>query len=419
MKCGPFTLFHLIVVVLFGSSVWAQTGGRKADGPRSDVKRELPIPSGKYSVGRQAFDLTDNTHPHSLSLISGGHRELMVYIWYPARQSSSKSGSEYFPFAADIDKDPKYKEAALDIFGASWPMIVDGSVHAHAVTDARPVVGEQFPVVLFFPGYSSTTFSYTAQIENLVSYGYVVVAVEDTNGSGMVRFSGGRIGLLQSAPPSPAHSTDPMQAMIASAQQGTQTGAEHASYVLDTLKKITRLSKIMNFSRVGVVGHSAGGTLAARACQIDPRIKVCISEDGEVNPVGAFFDYPDHNSMQQPFLFIQVEHHPTDEELARMHESRTKWNEFLAHEKRQLHQCGKGSYLIRLHRPGLGHSSFSDGPVLSARDNEQVAIALENLRQTEELEKAFLDEHLKDVSTSMFSQTDTTAQGITIEPIDK
>jgi hypothetical protein len=132
---------------------------------------------------------------------------------------------------------------------------------------------------------------------------------------------------------------------------------------------------------------------------------VCISEDGEVNPVGAFFDYPDHNSMQQPFLFIQVEHNPTDEELARMHESRTKWNEFLAHEHWQLHQCGNGSYLIRLHRPGMGHSSFSDGPVLSARDNEQ-AVALENLRQTEELEKTFLDKYLKDVSPSIFGRTD-------------
>lgn len=419
MKCGPNTHRHLIVVVLLSSVLWAQTGGRQADDSRSDVKRELPIPSGEYGVGRQALDLTDNTHPDSPSSISGGHRELMVYIWYPARQSSSKSDSEYFPFAADIDKDPKYKEAAHGIFGASWPMIVDGSVHAHAVTDARPVVGAQFPVVLFFPGYSSTTFSYTVQIENLVSYGYVVVAVEDTNGSGMVRFSDGRIGLLQSPPPSPSPSTDPLQAMIASAQQGTQTGAEHARYVLNALKKITPLSKIMNFSRVGVVGHSAGGTLAARACQIDPRIKVCISEDGEVNPVGAFFDYPDHNSMQQPFLFIQVEHNPTDEELARMHESRTKWNEFLAHEQWQLHQCGKGSYLIRLHRPGMGHSSFSDGPVLSARDNEQAAIALENLRQTEELEKAFLDKYLKDVSTPIFGRTDTTPQGITIEPIDK
>lgn len=419
MKCGPNIHRHLIVVVLLSSVLWAQTGGSRAADSRSDVKRELPIPSGEYGVGRQALDLTENTHPDSPSSISGGHRELMVYIWYPAWKSSSQGGSDYFPFAAQINKDPKYKEAAHGIFGASWAMIVDGSIHAHAVPDARPVVGAQFPVVLFFPGYSSTTFSYTAQIENLVSYGYVVVAVEDTNGSGMVRFSDGRIGLLQSPPPSVSRSTDSLQAMIASAQQGTQTGAEHARYVLDALKGITTLSEIMNFSRVGVVGHSAGGTLAARACQIDPRIKVCISEDGEVNPVGAFFDYSDHNSMQQPILFIQVEHNPTDEELARMHESRTEWNEFLAHEQWQLRQCGKGSYLIRLHRPGMGHSSFSDGPLLSARDNEQAAIALENLRQTEELEKVFLDKYLKDASTSIFGRTGTTLQGISIEPIDK
>jgi predicted dienelactone hydrolase len=409
----------MIVVVLLSSVLWAQTGGHSADDLRSDVERELPIPSGEYGIGRRALDLTDNPHPDSRSSISANHRELMVYIWYPAQQSSSKSYSEYFPFAAEIDKDPKYKEAAREIFGASWPMIVDGSVHAHAITDAPPVVGEKFPVVLFFPGYSSTTFSYTAQIENLVSYGYVVVAIEDTNGSGMVRFSDGRIGLLQSTPPSGSRSTDPLQTMIASAQQGTQTGAEQAGYVLNALKKITPLSKVMNLSRVAVAGHSAGGTLAARACQIDPRIKVCISEDGEVNPVGAFFDYPVHHSMQQPFLFIQVEHNPTDEELSRMHESRTKWNDFLVHEQWQLRQCGQGSYFIQLHRSGMGHSGFSDGPVLNARDNEQAAIALGNLRTTEELEKAFLDKYLKGESTSIFDRTDATPQGMTIEPIDK
>jgi hypothetical protein len=199
--------------------------------------------------------------------------------------------------------------------------------------------------------------------------------------------------------------------MIASARQGTETGAEQVRYVLNALRKVTLLSNVMDLSRVAVAGHSAGGTLAARACQIDPRIRVCISEDGEVNPVGAFFDYPDRNSMQQPFLFIQVEHNPTDEELARMHEPRAKWNEFLAHEQWQLHRCGKGSYFIQLHRSGMGHSGFSDGPVLNARDNEQAAIALGNLRLTEELEKG--------APTSLFDPTDTTPQAKTIDRIDK
>ena len=123
--------------------------------------------------------------------------------------------------------------------------------------------------------------------------------------------------------------------------------------------------------------------------------------------------------MQQPFLLIQVEHSPTDEELARMHESRATWNEFLAHEQWQLHRCGKGSYFIQLHRSGMGHSGFSDGPVLNARDNEQAATALGNLRLTEELEKAFLDKYLKGVPTPPFDRTDTVPEGVTIEPVDK
>ena len=419
MKCGPSAPCRRLVVVFLSSVLLAHAGGRHADNSQSNVKERLPIPSGKYGVGRQALELVDNAQGNAHSSISAEHRASMVYIWYPAQPSFSKSFAEYFPHATDINKDPKYRDAALGIFGETWPKIVDGSIHSHAVTDAQPIVGDQFPVVLFFPGYSSTTFSYTAQIENLVSNGYVVVAVENTNDSGMVVFSDGRIGLLESPPPLSSHPADPLQAMIASAQQGTQTGAEQVRYILNVLKKTTPLSRIMNLSMVGVAGHSAGGTFAARTCQIDPRVKVCISEDGGVNPVGAFLDYPDHNSIQQPFLFIQIEHNPSDEELARMQESRAKWDKFLAHEQWQLRQCGKGSYFIHLHRPSMGHSSFSDGPVLNARENEHIAVALENLRLTEELEKAFLDKYLKGVSTSIFDRPDATPKGITIEPINK
>ena len=409
----------LIVIGLISGAHWAQTDGLTAGNSQRVVESKLPAPSGGYSIGRQAFDLTGTAHQTFATRASEQHRELMVYIWYPAQPSSSKSYAEYFPFVAEIDKDPKYKEAARGIIGASWPMIVDGSVRAHAITSAPPVVGKEFPVVLFFPGYSSTTFSYTAQIELFVSHGYVVVAIEDTNGSGLVRFADGRVELLESPPPSASHSTDPLQTMIDSARQGTQRGAERASYVLGALKNLTRLSSVMNLSRVAVVGHSAGGALAARTCQIDPRIKVCISEDGEVNPVGAFFDYPDNNSMQQPLLLLQVEHNPTDEELGRMHESRAKWSEFIAHEEWQLKQCRRGTCFIQLHRPSLGHSSFSDGPILNARDDVQAAIALENLRLTEELEEAFLNKHFKGVSTSIFDRPHTTPRDVTIVAVEK
>lgn len=306
-----------VVVCLFVVSVsWAKNGGR----PGADSS-ELPMPSGQYAIGRQAFDWVDEARPGSLSKGSSVHRELMVYIWYSARASSPAQSAEYFPFAGELDKDPAARRAAVDMFGNSWARIVAGSLRSHAIEDAPAVRGPKFPVILFSHGYSSTAFSYTAQIEDFVSHGYIVIAIEHKDAAGLVRFADGRITLFRNPTVSHSPSGDPLQAMVDSAEQGTQTGAEDLRFVLDRLHhRATPLADQMDLSKVAAVGHSYGGTVTARACQIDERIRVCISEDGEVNPVGAFFDYPDHRSIREPFLLLQIEQSVTDAELARMHE---------------------------------------------------------------------------------------------------
>jgi pimeloyl-ACP methyl ester carboxylesterase len=341
----------------------------------------------------------------------------MVYVWYPARSSPKAPSGEYFPYAGELDKNPDSKQAALDMFGASWERIVAGSLLSHAAINAPPVM-EKLPVILFSHGYSATTFSYTARIEDLVSHGYVVVAVEHTDAAGLVRFPDHHIRLFRNPPGPSSPAKDPLQAMIASAEQGTQIGAEDLRFVLDVLGKGSfPLSKSTDLNHVAAVGHSYGGTLTARACQLDTRIKACISEDGEVNPVGAFFDYPDHTSMKQPFLFIEVANHPTDVELARMRESRVQWNGFLEHEHEQLDRCGAGSYFVQVERPGMVHSSFSDGPILNASDPKLASIALANQLLTERLERSFLDKYLKDAPAPFLDQSDKTEAGLKIERI--
>jgi dienelactone hydrolase len=346
----------------------------------------------------------------------------MVYIWYPAQQSDRQPKGEYFPGASQINNNPAAKEAAQNVFGPRWPLIVSGVIASHAVSNARPVTQPGgFPVVLFSHGITSTTFSYTAQIEDLVSHGYVVVAIEHTDAAGLVLFPDGRIRLYRDPPSPPSPPKNPMQAMIAAAEEGTQTGAEDVLFVLNTLAEgKTPLVKIMDLKRVAAVGHSYGGTLTVRACQLDPRMKACISEDGEVNPVGAFFDYPDHTSFNQPFLLIEMDQHPTDDLLARMGESRAHWNEYLAHERQQLDACKAGSYRIVLSGTGMTHASFSDGLLLSATPGSaKASTALSNLLLTEALDRSFLDKYLKNETAPLLDQAAKAPPGVTIEPIGK
>jgi predicted dienelactone hydrolase len=416
--CGKY-LFAFLVLSTIANG---QVSTPQPSASSGALQPMLPVPSGKYSIGRQAFDWIDTARVDQFSVDRAMHRELMVYIWYPAQHTVPQPRGEYVPGAGELNKNPAAKDGVHDEFGAIWPLIVSGSIASHAISNASPATQPGgFPVVLFSHGLSATTFSYTAQIEDLVSHGYVVVAIEHTDAAGVVLFPDGRIRLLRDSPAPLSHPKDPLQAMIASAEEGTQTGAEDVRFVLDTLsqRKIP-LVKMMDLKRVAVVGHSYGGTLTARACQLDTRIKACISEDGAVNPVGAFFDYPDHALLHQPFLLVEIAKNPTDDELARMGESRARWNEYLAHERQQLDSSPEGSYYVVLSRPGMSHASFSDGLLLSAAPgSKQASIALNNLLLTEALNRAFLDKYLKNEAAALLDQAAKAPTGVTVEHIGR
>jgi hypothetical protein len=176
----------------------------------------------------------------------------------------------------------------------------------------------------------------------------------------------------------------------------------------------------MDFSQVAAVGHSYGGTLTARACQLDSRIMACISEDGEVNPVGVYFDYPDHASFRQPFLFLEIDPHPSDDMLARMHESRKQWEQYVTHEHEQLNTCVPGSYHVTLNGAGITHASFSDGLLLGAAPGSpQASTALRNLSLTESLELSFLDKVLKKKPAPLLDRYGEAPRGVEIEPVGK
>jgi hypothetical protein len=392
--------------------------GTIATAAQSTVSPALPTPSGPFSIGRRGYALTDTSRPDPLS--KNGHRELMIYVWYPVQRTSMQPEGEYVPRAHDLDGNPDAKAAAQDEFGPRWPLIVSGAIHSHAIADARPQPGK-FPVILFSHGISATTFSYTAQIENFVSHGYVVVAIEHTDAAGVVLFPDDHIRLQREVPPPPPVPKDPLQAMIASAQSGTETGAEDLRFVLNELQQGTiPEAQVMDFSQVAAIGHSYGGTFTARACQLDSRIRACISEDGEVNPVGVYFDYPDHASFRQPFLFLEIDPHPSDDMLARMHESREQWEQYVTHEHEQLNTCVPGSYHVILNGTGMTHASFSDGLLLGATPGSpQASTALRNLSLTESLELSFLDKVLKKKPTPLLDRNGEAPRGVEIEPVGK
>jgi hypothetical protein len=356
----------------------------------------LPAPSGAFGIGRVGYEWIDRSRPDGYSSDPQAHRDLMVYLWYPSPRGNGEEAGWYLPGAKEMDADPDLQPHVREEFEAAWPLIVSGQIRPHAVENA-PVAGspQTFPLVLFSSG-SGTSFEYTSLIEELVSHGYVVVAIEHTYSALAVEFPNGKIvPFHQEAIPANLSPDERMKRMMASAGLGISTGAADLVFVLNQMNqagpKEFLLSGRLDLKHVAAMGHSAGADFATRACQLDERIKACISLDGGMPPVSAFPEYPDGKRFQQPVLLLEVDH--TSD---RKPYSESQYSDYLKKKEAELNNCPIGSYHVELKAPGLHHGSFSDYSLLAAQGRAaETTTALHNLRLTQSFTLAFLDKYLK------------------------
>lgn len=401
------TIAIVLLAILSGSCNRAQT----------KCVPQLPNPSGTFAIGRLGGqNLIDSRRPDRFSSDPTKYRELMVYVWYPAQRSNQPSFEPYVLGAKQIEASACGRQRMRDEFGALWLSIVSGEFRSHVLANAAPAKQSSgFPVVFFSHGLGSTTFAYTAQIEDLVSHGYVVIAIEHTDMATAVLFPDGQVRCFQTRTPSGAGIG--MEEMMAAVKEEVQSGAEDIRFVMDNLMH-SRFSVpvAVDLKHVAVIGHSAGGTMTARACQLDSRIEACISEEGELTGVSAFADYPDHAALTQPFLLMEMYQAPTDTDLGRLRLTRQQWEAYLQKKRQQLQSCGAGSYDVVFSGRGMIHASFSDEPLLEAScGSERSSLALNNLLVIEKTTRAFLDKYLRHEPAPLLDQAQSAPPTMSIE----
>jgi dienelactone hydrolase len=372
---------------------------------------QLPAPSGPFGIGRVAYHWIDSTRADRESRDPSAHRELMAYLWYPTQKTRKSASGVYLPGAKQINAAPDARRQMEEEFESNWPLVVSGAITSHTLESAAVAKGpRKFPVVIFSHGVGGSSFESTGLFEDLVSHGYVVAAVEHTHLAAAVAFPSGRIIVFHKSVFAGATPQERLSQMIVWAKELTEITAADLRFVLDKIRELNSavekpsiLAGRLDLSRIAALGHSAGGTAAARACQLDQRIKACISLDGEANPEGAFLNYPGAKSPIQPFLLVEVSHTPTDEELVRMGETRAQFDEYITRKQTQLRNCSGGSYHVLLKGRGMMHASFDDYPLFASANNpDDNQVALHNLQVTESIARAFLDMYLKQEKQSLF-----------------
>ncbi|WP_433789904.1 alpha/beta hydrolase family protein [Actinoplanes sp. CA-252034] len=239
----------------------------------------LPAPSGPLDVGREVLHLTDRSRPDPW--VPSRARELMVSMFYPAVRLPGRPA----PYLSVAEA-----ELLIADRGATG-LIEPGELSATraAAVSSAPARRGRYPLVVLSPGFTLHRHTLTHLAEELASHGYIVATVDHAYESVGTDFPG---GTLTCAACTAAGDYAP----------ATVNRARDLSFVLDRLtgdRPAWRHARLIDRSRIGMGGHSMGGSATAATMAADPRVRAGINMDG-----GLFEPIPAEGLGGRPFLLL-------------------------------------------------------------------------------------------------------------------
>lgn len=311
----------------------------------------FPIPkvrpsSGPYEVGTFSLHLVDESRKEIYSDASNSARELMAQFWYPANPGPEDVKA---PYMSDIEAGGPAVAGKLNLpkFSLNHIALVTTNAFLEAPIDKD---GAPFPLLLFSHGWGGMRVQNTSQIEELVSHGYVVAAVDHTYGAIFTVFPDGRVVLQnREALPSDVPDDEYEQA----AELLVSVWSADLKFLLDIAADMNEgiidspLMSAMDLSHVGVFGHSTGGGTTVEFCAHDDRCTAALGMDTWLLPVS---DDIIESGIPQPFMFMHSEGWTQDEH----------WDQFM-----EFYPNMPGT-VYSFSIEGTRHYDFSDIPLLSA-----------------------------------------------------
>jgi hypothetical protein len=304
---------------------------------------KFPPPHGPYGIGTLTYDWVDAARPEIFTADPSDRRELMVQIWYPVQGSKSA-------------KRAPYVKDGLALAPLARLLRLPGVVVQHlkyVMTDAMPAVPvalgpASYPVLVLSHGRGGFRQENTWLVEELVSHGYIVAAIDHTYAAAGVDFPDGR-----------RVSLDPRMLVRKSEDSFIPYLAQDVSFTLNQLAEINRsdsrgiLTGRLDLQRTGMFGLSLGGEITAEACRRDPRLKACLIMDvwmpADVVKAG----------LRQPTMWIT-----RDAATMRLEGwSQAVIDETLGTMRTVYDGLPDDGYFVRV--PGMFHEDFSDAPLFS------------------------------------------------------
>ena len=368
-------------------------------------------PSGPYAIGTLTYHWTDTARPEIFSTEPKAHRELMVQLWYPARANPASPRAPYIQDADAISSALARVKHLPDFIFEQLKHVTTNAVPSAPVADDRP----HYPLLIFLEGASGYRQMNTFQVEELVSHGYIVAAIDQPYTAASVVFPDGH---RTNAIP-----LDQMKTLIRQSYSPAKRApmlngrpleqgiipylAQDVPFTLNQLAVLNRadpnklLTGRLNLQRVGTFGVSLGGIVSAEACRVEPRLWACLIMDAPA-PTDVV-----QSGLQQATMWIT-----RDAETMRLERRRSGgWPELEIVEHQttmraafeSLHGDG---YFVQV--PDMFHLNLTDVPYWSPLLSQLGVTGPIDGRRAYSIinaySLAFFDQHLKDRPAALLNE---------------
>ncbi|MEU1285103.1 alpha/beta hydrolase [Kitasatospora sp. NPDC005856] len=303
-----------------------------------DLVPTLPAPTGRHRVGCQPLYLVDDSRrdPWDPAIPV---RELMLTVFYPARDVTGLAPAPQMPpqtatwFGLITPHTPLHLPAA----GVNW-----GATRSHAFEGASPLPG-RWPVLVHSPGGGDPRGLATSLAEDLASHGAVVLTVDHPGDAAAVEFPDARPYRTDTVRTTVFRGDPRDQPAVARTMIDARIADLH--WVLDRLGRAADLplprglAATLDLRRLGVYGHSAGGSAVTEVMYEDRRVRAGINLEGHLDyppsaPGAAAEPFPvAKHGVDRPLLLLGSEGFDRREELDR------SWSAVAAHSDRWVHSA--------------------------------------------------------------------------------
>ncbi len=225
---------------------------------------KLIKPTGPYSIGTVIYEWTDTTRTIKLSENVTEKRKLIAQIWYPSE--NNKNGT-LAPYSA-VSKD--YRQVMTNAF--------QRANFNSSISESN--------IIFISPGRGTERYMYTTIVEDLVSHGYTIVAVDMPQIGYTIYSDGFIIKPSKEYKPPRGMMAGPYEKVDTFFEQPTKVGYEDLKFVFSKLKDLNtydpnnRFTNRLNIETIGIFGHSLGGRIAGEFTNRTPAVKAYASMEG-------------------------------------------------------------------------------------------------------------------------------------------